>query len=248
MNLGTIEFESELETTRKPEVILDRLEELILALESNVLDVRKRAAIDLGDLKDVRAVESLILALNDADREVRCEAVVALGKIGDPRLIEPMGETYHGAGPSYRIDIPVIDSRSATEKDIQFVARAILQIGPPAVEVLIDIVEKKGGNDFRYPANAYICWQVALLAPWMSRDTLAAETIHKLLQHNDASVRERFAEFLKERVERRATDLLIEAINDTNWKVRKTKALSLGYKTGTDVEKALIKALTDENS
>ena len=208
---------------------MEKLEEAIKALGDTNPEVRKQAVRDLGELKDVRAVDSLLPVTNDEDPEVRRSAIEALGKIGDTRAIQYMAETYLGAGPSFRTDIPVIDARSATEEDKLFVAQAILQIGPAAIDDLIDIVENQGGYDFYYPANSYICWQVALLAIWISADIQAAEIINRLLEDEDNHVRDRFVRFLEGRPETRAKDLLISALGNSDEKVRVDAAKALGF-------------------
>jgi hypothetical protein len=52
--------------------------------------VRARAAVALGKLKDVRAVEPLIEALSDSNESVRTSVAEALGELGDERAIEPL--------------------------------------------------------------------------------------------------------------------------------------------------------------
>ncbi len=52
--------------------------------------VRGRAALMLGKLGDVRAVDPLIEALNDSGYQTRLHAAEALGKIGDPRAIKAL--------------------------------------------------------------------------------------------------------------------------------------------------------------
>ena len=210
---------------------MDKLAEAIKDLGDTNAEIRKQAARKLGELKDVRAVDPLLPVCNDKDPEVRRYAIEALGKIGDARAILNMGQTYLGEGPSHRLDCPVLDLREAKEEDKLFVAQAILQIGPAAIDVLIDIVENQGGYDYYYSANIYICWQVALLALWMSDDVRVADVINRLLEHKDKHVRDRFVMFLKERPENRAKAFLVSAISDSDEEVRvdAAKALSIPY-------------------
>lgn len=56
----------------------------------NDYQVRRAAAIALGETRDVRAIEPLIAALNDEQYSVRLAAVDALGKSGHARGIEAL--------------------------------------------------------------------------------------------------------------------------------------------------------------
>jgi HEAT repeat protein len=52
------------------------------------VEIRRKAAIALGELKDTAAVDALLSMLEDSN--IRCDAAEALGNIGDPRATEPM--------------------------------------------------------------------------------------------------------------------------------------------------------------
>ncbi len=54
------------------------------------LIVRGRAALMLGKLRDIRAVEALIRALGAPGFQTPLNAVQALGELGDARAIEPL--------------------------------------------------------------------------------------------------------------------------------------------------------------
>jgi HEAT repeat protein len=208
---------------------MDKFEEAIKALMDTNPEIRKQAVRDLGELKDIRAVDPLLPVTNDEDVGVRRSAIEALGKIGDARAIPDMGQTYLGPGPSYLTDFPFIDLRKAKEEDILFVAQAIRQIGPSADDILIDIVENQGGYDYYITANSKICWQVALLALWMSPGKRAAEVIARLLEHQYPHVRDRFIQFLGGRSENRARTFLVSALGDSNEEVRVDAAKALGF-------------------
>jgi len=67
------------------------VERLILALRDANPRVRSIAAVDLGSIKDPRAVEPLINAImTDPERDVRWHGVDSLGKIKDTRAVEPL--------------------------------------------------------------------------------------------------------------------------------------------------------------
>jgi HEAT repeat protein len=65
---------------------------LIFTLQNPTEDliVRGRAALMLGKIGDVRAVDGLIDVLTSAGYQTRLHAAEALGKLGDPRAIKPL--------------------------------------------------------------------------------------------------------------------------------------------------------------
>jgi HEAT repeat protein len=67
----------------------DKVETLIMSLQHKNADMRKRAAIELGEIGDARAVEPLIAALEDPDAP-HSHILRALGKIGDTRAVKPL--------------------------------------------------------------------------------------------------------------------------------------------------------------
>jgi hypothetical protein len=64
--------------------------QLITRLKDPQGFVRSEAALELGNIKDPRAVDSLIATLEDPEFFVRTAAVEALGKIKDPRAVDPL--------------------------------------------------------------------------------------------------------------------------------------------------------------
>jgi len=65
---------------------------LIMTVRNDHEDLiaRGRAALMLGKLREIRAVEPLIAALHAPGFQTPVYAAEALGKIGDPRAIEPL--------------------------------------------------------------------------------------------------------------------------------------------------------------
>jgi HEAT repeat protein len=79
------------------------VEPLIASLRSKNLKIRVRAAIVLGEIKDLRAVEPLIAALKDKKYLIRASAVAALAQIDDPRAIEPLIAALKDEHPFVRV-------------------------------------------------------------------------------------------------------------------------------------------------
>ena len=70
---------------------------LIMTVRNDHEDLiaRGRAALMLGKLRDMRAVEPLIQALDAPGFKTPVYAAEALGKIGDPRAIRPLLSVLH---------------------------------------------------------------------------------------------------------------------------------------------------------
>lgn len=70
----------------------DALRALIMTVRNDYEDLitRGRAALMLGQLKDLRAVDTLIQALEAPGFLTPVHAAEALGKIGDPRAVQPL--------------------------------------------------------------------------------------------------------------------------------------------------------------
>jgi HEAT repeat protein len=143
------------------------VEPLIQALKDKNPDIRWGATQALGDLKDERAVEPLIQTLmKDKDLEVQWTAAKALGKIGDKRAVEPLiqalkkriiavkGRGILELGHYFQTNIAealgkIGDTKAieplitALENDYyldQSTEEALIAIGEPAVEPLIQII------------------------------------------------------------------------------------------------------------
>ncbi len=65
-------------------------------------DVRYSAALSLGELKDVEAVDRLIRMLEDRDIMPRQAAAISLGKIGDKAGVEPLIKALASGSPDVR--------------------------------------------------------------------------------------------------------------------------------------------------
>jgi HEAT repeat protein len=221
--------------------MIDRVEKLIKQLNDDNVDVRQQAVIELGKAKNPRAFEPLVKALYDVDNRVRRSAITAMSQLGDVRAVRAMGNTYLGDGPSIRLDIPVMDSREATQEDIEFVARAILQIGPAVLDTLTEIAEKEGVSD--YPANDRFRWQAALMALWLSEDQQAVATIDRLPQRRSWFVRWNLVDFLSERGDERAVRLLVELLGDDSWQFWDHVINDMGNNSGTARHQMLMKIL-----
>ena len=85
------------------------VEGLIKALKHRDEAVQEDAAVALGRIGDVRAVDPLIRALKDELSDVRERAAYALGKIGDARAVDPLIRALKG---EYRSEPELSDIHS----------------------------------------------------------------------------------------------------------------------------------------
>lgn len=122
------------------------VEGLIKALKHEDSIVQLRAAKALGNLAsllaqigDARAVGPLIQALEDEDGDVRSSAAYALGVIGDERAVEPLIQALN--------DTSIVRERHGIPIGVQgHVAWALTDIGKPAIEPLIRVIQQKSGD------------------------------------------------------------------------------------------------------
>jgi HEAT repeat protein len=124
---------------------------LIAALSHADDDVRWKAAIALGEIKDARAVDPLVRLLSDPDRFVKSRAALALGSIGAP-AVDPLiralregdGNQRWGAAIALgkikdeRAVGPLIHALADKYENVRAEsATALAAIGDPAVAPLI---------------------------------------------------------------------------------------------------------------
>jgi len=167
------------------------VEPLIKALKGWDVVVRRRAAEALGEIGDKRAVEPLIEALKDSDKDVQKGAAKALGEIGDERAVEPLIEALRHI---YYPDHIGWEDRYMGEFDDWIgdmhlqgvVERALVKIGEPAVEPLIQAL-KDGYSHVR---------EGAAKALGEIGDIRAVEPLIQALKDEDSDVRKIAAEAL----------------------------------------------------
>ena len=101
-----------------------KMNKLIAALKDWDSEVRRNAAISLGQIGDTRAVEPLIAALKDGDWGVRRNAATSLGQIGDTKALPALNEMLRSprkGGEKYK------DVRKAASQAIRQIDRTIRQ-------------------------------------------------------------------------------------------------------------------------
>ncbi|HSE47657.1 MAG TPA: HEAT repeat domain-containing protein [Terriglobales bacterium] len=135
-------------------------ERAIARLQSPAAEERRRAAEELGALKDARGVDALIAALRDREPEVSGAAARALSEIGDARALPalvacfaderrlkapatpapPQSVTIHYLPGGRRIvEGPDLELEQDSVRGVA--ARAVIRFGPRAVEELLRAIE-----------------------------------------------------------------------------------------------------------
>ncbi|MEW6601016.1 MAG: HEAT repeat domain-containing protein [Nitrospirota bacterium] len=184
---------------------------LITALKDEDEDIRRLAAVALGETKDSRAVEPLITSLRDI---VRKEAAVALGKIKDSRSVEPL-----------IIALTAWDSDFAIEER----KKAVWALGEikdtRAIEPLIAVLINDKHEVSEYAADAIEKIGVSavepLIAVLMDKNLLYRSRVAELLGRKKA------AELLGRLKDARAVEPLIAALKDEDSLLQKAAVEAL---------------------
>jgi HEAT repeat protein len=247
---------------------MDRVEGLIAMLkdtgEVNAfidprVEIRVKAINELGDIADNRAVEPLIQVLISDLATIRTAAAEALGKIGDVRAVRPLIYTMEDAENAPTGLMKLIYMRSGLVKgrripwcsikyDFEVAAitstlysearKAIIKIGSPAIESLLEIFEGDHGGQL---------WREAARLLWEIGDSQARQAINRVLKHENPYIRAKLVQILGEIYDNRIDEILIQSLEDEDWGVRWAAVKALKQKTSPKAVAALIKALEDTN-
>ncbi|RKZ92609.1 MAG: hypothetical protein DRR19_03725 [Candidatus Parabeggiatoa sp. nov. 1] len=229
------------------------VEPLIQQLDDWNNNIRRAAALALGQLKDSRAIKPLIQRLADKESEVRWAAVSALGQFKDTRAVEPLIQRLGDKDSSTRQAVASVlgqlkDSR-AVEALIQRLgdkhpagmrqaaASALGKIKDP--RAVTPLIQQLGDYDLGVHEAATL----ALVAI----GDLAVERLIQRLGDEDLKVREATASALGQFQDRRAVIPLIQWLADKHWKVREAVVSALGKLQDRRAVKPLIQRLADEH-
>lgn len=197
------------------------VEPLIAALKNGVRDA---AALALGGLGDSRAVEPLIAVLRDVEHPgyVSAAAVWALGNLRDERAAEPLVEM-------------VSDELTG---DLWIMARSLVQIGTPAVELFIERLHNARDGRIR---------RVAVELLGQIGDRRAVEPLIAALRDENGDVRRTAAWYLGNMEDQRAVGPLIVMLRDEDVDVC-AAIRSLGRLGDARAVEPLVAMLQDERT
>ncbi|MDH5769701.1 MAG: HEAT repeat domain-containing protein [Candidatus Bathyarchaeota archaeon] len=190
--------------------------------------IRAYAATDLGKIGGApalreKAVRALAQALiNDIDYNIRLNAAESLGKIGDPRAVEPLAKATE-------------DSSSAV-RDIA--TQALGKIGKPAVEALIKALKSNDDG-----VRMYAAMELGKIKdPRAVKPLIEAMRIKTRLGGAEGSAAQALTE-----IGEPAVESLIAKLKDSDEKVRRLAAISLGDIGDIRAVDPLIDALKDSS-
>ena len=88
--IPTVALAQEEEEKKKQDRKKERVIELVEMMGHKDSQVRYGAVQELGEIRDVRAIEALIKALKDESSVVRYFAALGLGNVGDNKAVKPL--------------------------------------------------------------------------------------------------------------------------------------------------------------
>ncbi|MEW6088423.1 MAG: HEAT repeat domain-containing protein [bacterium] len=134
----------------------EKMQETIDLLKNRDSNIRKKAVMDLGELRDGRAVKSLIETFQDSNENIREEVSEALCKIGKPAviiLIEALGDDSEnlreGAVKTLScmgdtsVDLLISELKNTFSSLHNEVMNVLAKMGGPAVEPLINTLKNE---------------------------------------------------------------------------------------------------------
>ncbi|MFW9996720.1 MAG: HEAT repeat domain-containing protein [Candidatus Odinarchaeota archaeon] len=257
-------------------------------LENSDWTIRLRSAIALGTIGDKRAVKPLITALEDDAPGVRTRAVEALAKIDDPRVMEPLINAltdedegvrwkvtgiFGAIGNSWVVE-PLIKALKDEDLDVfESAAKSLSNIGKPAIEPMIEILEGNLYPDVRWRFVAAIgmisdpvvvellvdimedkdeggdARREAAIAIGKLGDPRAVDTLMKAIMEIESDyIDDRVVKALGKVGDPRAVQPLLKALKDGEQTVRCEAVTAMGRVGGPQVVEPLIRALVDEDS
>lgn len=204
----------------------NRVKKISGGIEEESANLKLGAITALGEIRDKRAIPSLISALKGKDKNQRHKASMALGKIGEPALPDLVKLLKN---PDIEIKCLAIETlgQIKTEKSAEAVAEylgyyeenitesaseALVNIGKPAKNVLINILRIYEGSDIRIRA-------IRIMGK--IREPAFIEPLKETLGESNPDMVIEAATVLSQMNDRRAALALIEAISFNDIFIRK---------------------------
>lgn len=207
----------------------DKVGNLIQDLRSEDRDLRSKAAVALGELKDSRAVGPLISALK-SDTWIKREAAESLGKLKDPRALNTLVFALKDEDWNVRKNAAWALGEIRETDAIEPLIAALSDVNPyvrsQAAASLVNILRHR---------QAYT----------KIKDRNWIDKLIEVLMESGIDVRIEAAETLGRMKEPRAIDPLVYALKDTDTGVRKKAITAMGEIGGKKAINPLIEKLLD---
>jgi HEAT repeat protein len=202
------------------EKVKDEIEIQIDLLKDADSVVRREAVITLGEMGDERCVEPLVRALRDGDWQVREAAIEALGTVGSPAVealikqlrdwdIRKAAICALGKIKDERVLAPLIDQLRNDEFH-EDATRALVELGEPAVERLVEALRDKDENVRKQ----------AVIALGRIKATTAIDPLVEMLKDKDWFVRLTAAAALEKIGDERGRDAIKPLLQDPDLVVK----------------------------
>ncbi len=168
------------------------------------------------------AVEPLAAMLTNRDQTIRWAAIETMGKIGGTQAAQLLVTTL----------------KQGKSEEQETAVQALIQIGQPAVDPLIDIFEEADSN-----------LQEIIKSILVNIKNAAVDPLVTALKHSDvAVVRRTIVQILGEIGDPQAVAALVPALDDRDWGMRWAAAQALGKIGDTRAVEPLVAALNDQES
>jgi HEAT repeat protein len=202
------------------EKVKDEVEIQVDLLKDPDWVVRREAVITLGEMGDERCVEPLVRALRDGDWQVREAAVEALGAVGSPAVealikqlrdwdIRKAAIGALGKIKDERVLAPLI-TQLRNDEFFEDATRALVELGEPAVERLVEALRDKDENVRKQ----------SVIALGRIKATTAIDPLVEMLKDKDWFVRLTAAAALEQIGDERGRDAIKPLLQDPDMVVK----------------------------
>lgn len=216
--------------------------------------VRRRAALAIGRIGDVKCVDALARLLDDSDLKVAAEAAFALGLVKDPAIAEPLGRKLDATDPDLRAMALQAISRLGRPGDLGLAAaRAADRSAKVRAEAGMAVARMAAGAKDDVDASrlrdavlalkpllrdpdAAVRWRTAYALARVDGSPLAAE-IEAATVDQDALVRA-FATRALAKIKGAPAKAFVRAAGDADPRVAYEGVAALATTTGADVPEA----------
>ncbi len=199
----------------------------------NILGLEKP---DIKKMERNKDIKGLMKALTfENDESIRRDAAFALGKISDSSTDVISGSDTSAGESTIKQLITSLNNESIDVR--KNATGALIKIGEPAVEMIIDALEDE---------NWRVRWHSAEILGEL-KDDRAVKPLIKALNDENNGVRSNSIIALSE-IGEPAVEVLINVLKDDNWRVRLHSAEILGEIKDDRAVKPLKEALNDDNN